>query len=232
MAIALHHSKATGAAKLVLVGIANHDGDGGAWPSVSTLAKYASVTPRNVQKHINALVEMGEVQRHMQQGGTRMTPDHSRPNLYSFTLRCPPGCDRTKNHRVVENPQQGVSVATGGVGSDTRGVSVATGEGVSVATPEPYLEPPLNSDGSFPSTSPAKPAVCWACGQPRCANGKKYCIKCENSGLANPMIECTGCGVARKRQTPGQQQFTCDSCNRAAPFQEAFDDEGADHQYV
>ncbi|MFF5793950.1 helix-turn-helix domain-containing protein [Paeniglutamicibacter sp. NPDC012692] len=232
MAIALHHSKATGAAKLVMIGIANHDGDGGAWPSIATLAKYASVTPRQVQKHISALVELGEVQRHMQQGGTRMTPDHSRPNLYSITLQCPPGCDRTKNHKVVDKPAQGVSPATGGVGSDTRGVSPATGGGVSPATPEPSLEPPLNSDGSFPSTSPERAAVCWACGQPRCINGARYCKQCINSGLNTPMIECTGCSAAGRRHTPGQQHFTCGPCKDASPIQEAFDHEGANHHAV
>jgi len=212
MAIALHHSRATGAAKLVLVGIANHDGDGGAWPSVATLAKYAGVTPRNVKKHIDALQELGEIERHVQQGGTRNTPDWGRPNLYRFLLRCPAGCDRTRSHRVVDNPQEGVSVATPGVGGDTRGVSVATREGVSVATPEPSIEPPMNTESVWSSTSPAEKPICWACGQPKCKPDAKYCVDCSSRGFAQPWIECTGCGTVKRRDTPGMNAYTCRDC--------------------
>lgn len=232
MAISLHHSQAKGAARLVLIGIANHDGDGGAWPSVSTLAKYAGISGRMVQKCITQLVELGEVQRHVQQGGTRMTPDHNRPNLYTFKLTCPPGCDRTKNHRVVDNPKQGVNHSSPGEPQFTGGVSPSSPGGVNHSSPEPYLEPPINSDGSFPSTSPEKQAVCWACGKPKCAEGKKYCRQCENTGLDTPMIECTGCGSARRRQTPGEQHFTCGPCKHTPPSTEAFDHEGANHDAV
>jgi len=38
----LYHSKAEGARKLVLIGIANHEGDQGSYPAVATLAKYAN----------------------------------------------------------------------------------------------------------------------------------------------------------------------------------------------
>ncbi|MBT1542028.1 helix-turn-helix domain-containing protein [Curtobacterium flaccumfaciens pv. flaccumfaciens] len=100
MALALHHSKAKGTAKVVLLGIANHDGDGGAWPSVPTLAVYANVTERNVQKSIDQLVEAGEIRRFVQAGGLRGMADFDRPNLYHVTLSCPINCDRTTAHRV------------------------------------------------------------------------------------------------------------------------------------
>lgn len=100
VAIALHHSRAKGAVKLVLIGIANHDGDGGSWPAVSTLATYAGVEPRTVQRAITELEKLGEVRRIVQGGGTRETADHRRPNLYQFLLQCPPDCDRSKNHRT------------------------------------------------------------------------------------------------------------------------------------
>ena len=74
----------TPTAKLVLIGIANHDGDGGAWPSVNTLARYASVTPRSVQRALSDLEAAGLITRHVNQGGTSRTPDHSRPNLYEL----------------------------------------------------------------------------------------------------------------------------------------------------
>jgi len=100
MAIALHHSQARGTAKLVLVGIANHDGDGGAWPSVATLARYAGVDARHVQRAIARLVELGEIRRDVQAGGDERVPDHRRPNRYRFLLECPHNCDRTKQHRT------------------------------------------------------------------------------------------------------------------------------------
>lgn len=101
LAIALHHSQSRGATKIVLLGIANHDGDGGSWPAVSTLAMYANTTPGSVRDSIRALENMGEVRREIQAGGTARTPDYSRPNLYQFLLTCPPNCDGSKNHRVL-----------------------------------------------------------------------------------------------------------------------------------
>ena len=73
-------------AKLVLVGIANHDGDGGAWPSVKTLARYAGVSARSVQYALSDLEAKGLIVRHINEGGTARTKDHSRPNLYEITL--------------------------------------------------------------------------------------------------------------------------------------------------
>lgn len=141
LAIAFNHSRATGTARCVLYGIANHDGDGGSWPSIGRLSIYAGgITRRNVQKALDRLEELGEIRRGHQLGGTERTPDHLRPNLYYFTLRCPEHCDRTSKHLDRRKPLIGleklstrVSVATPpvihtGVGSDTGGVSVATPE--------------------------------------------------------------------------------------------------------
>ncbi|MFD8769546.1 helix-turn-helix domain-containing protein [Microbacterium oxydans] len=103
IAVALHHSRATGAAKLVLIGIANHDGDGGAWPSVATLAKYAGVDPRSARRAVEQLEKLHEVKREIQAGGDRRTADHARPNLYRFLLRCPANCDRSSKHRLLDS---------------------------------------------------------------------------------------------------------------------------------
>ena len=129
MAIALHHSQAKGATKLVLLGIANHDGDGGSWPSISTLARYANVDERTAQRAIGKLQALGEIHRDIQGGGTWSTPSHRRPNRYVFTLDCPASCDRSSRHRswgdvrvtppgdagvtltVIENHQRTVSGA-------------------------------------------------------------------------------------------------------------------------
>lgn len=99
--LAFHHSRAKGTAKVVLLGIANHDGDGGAWPSVRTLAKYANVDERNVQRALTELERLGEIQRFVMAGGTGATAKHRRPNLYRVTIVCPPTCDRSARHNVT-----------------------------------------------------------------------------------------------------------------------------------
>lgn len=104
LAIALNHSRAKGTAKLVLIGIANHDGDGGAWPSIATLARYANVDRSTVQRAISTLEALGEVRRLIQEGGTETTPH--RPNLYRVMLQCPPDCDRTAQHRTARSRQR------------------------------------------------------------------------------------------------------------------------------
>ncbi|QDZ14237.1 helix-turn-helix domain-containing protein [Humibacter ginsenosidimutans] len=134
IAIALHHSQAKGTAKIVLLGIANHDGDGGAWPSVATLARYAGVDLRNAQRAIEKLVDLGEIRVGYQMGGTARTPAHLRPNLYVFSLACPSYCDRSARHRDIRKPlfeyapepdalnlSTGVAVAPPGGGSATGG---------------------------------------------------------------------------------------------------------------
>lgn len=81
IAWALQVPELTPSQKLVLIGIANHDGDGGAWPSVATLARYAGVSPRQVQRIVGQLESLGLVTRKVQQGGHLMRDD-LRPNLY------------------------------------------------------------------------------------------------------------------------------------------------------
>lgn len=57
----LNQSKATGRAKLVLLGIANHQGEQGAWPSIATLARYANASERSVKRDIQELIDLGEL---------------------------------------------------------------------------------------------------------------------------------------------------------------------------
>jgi hypothetical protein len=210
MAVVLHHSKAGGSEKLVLLGIANHDGDGGSWPSIATLARYANVEPRAVKKLITKLVERGEITKDMQSGGTRAMPDYTRPNLYHVKVVCPPECDRSAQHRINRNDP--VSHRTPGVPQDTPpGVPQDTPP-VSHRTPKPSLNHPKNSDGSsFVSTSPAAGSLCWACGN---AHGKKtrYCTGCSSRGMNSPIISCTdeSCGLTKRRTFAGQQNFTCE----------------------
>lgn len=154
LALVLHHSRSKGTDKVILIGIANHDGDGGAWPSVATLAKYANVTERNVQAALRRLESLGEVVVHLKAGGPSGMPAFKRPNRYEVIVSCPITCDRTSRHRQIDlmaAPSdlwiKGVSPATPGDASDTGEVSPATPGEVSPATPEPYLEPNHNTGG-------------------------------------------------------------------------------------
>jgi hypothetical protein len=83
----LHNSKATGTRKLVLIGIANHEGDGGAWPTIDTLGKYAGCTRTTVKDAIRWLVKNGELQVFPQAGGNANTRPDRRPNLYKVLVR-------------------------------------------------------------------------------------------------------------------------------------------------
>jgi hypothetical protein len=107
----LHHSKSSATTKLVLLGIANHQGDAGAWPAISTLAKYANCTPRRVQQCIRELILLGELQV-VTAGGLGGT------NLYWVLVACPEECDRTFNHSDRGVKKQ----VLGGEKTGTRGV--------------------------------------------------------------------------------------------------------------
>lgn len=95
--IALHHSRAKGSDKLVLLGIANHHGDNGAYPSLETLGRYSGVSQRSVRRSIQELQKLGEIVVYV---NGAPTSGQYKPNLYYFTLACPPDCDRSMNHKV------------------------------------------------------------------------------------------------------------------------------------
>jgi hypothetical protein len=83
VATVLNHSKARGRAKLVLIGIANHLGDQGAWPSISTLARYANASERSVKRDIQELMNLGELQVDLQSAPMN---SQYKTNLYWITI--------------------------------------------------------------------------------------------------------------------------------------------------
>ena len=100
-------SKAIGRARLVLLAIADHQGEIGAWPSLATLAKMVNASERSVQRDIEYLVELGELEVHYQQAPTR---NHYKSNLYFVNL---PGVTNTEGG--VTNTEGGVTNTGGGV---------------------------------------------------------------------------------------------------------------------
>jgi hypothetical protein len=139
MAIVLHHSRSRGTDKVVLLGIANHDGDGGAWPTLATLARYANVDVRNVRAALRRLESAGEIRTHLNDGGTRRTPGHERPNRYEITICCPVECDRTSNHRMPGD--YGYSCRQGGMPASPPPRMPASPPPRMPASPEPSPEP-------------------------------------------------------------------------------------------
>jgi hypothetical protein len=98
MAVVLHHSRAKGTDKLILLGIANHEGDGGAHPGVPTLARYANVAESSAREAVRRLEASGEVEVVI--GGGPLMPNGGRTNAYRVLVVCPPECDRSPHHRL------------------------------------------------------------------------------------------------------------------------------------
>lgn len=184
----LHHSRAKGTVKLVALGIANHDGDGGAWPSVSTLARYANVHPRNVQKALVRLQQLGELWVEPQAGGLGNLADCDRPNLYHVTLRCPTWCDGTPQHRDQRKkagPQlsswHGPQPVDNGVAHPPPPGGIATPPGGASATRTRPPNPPTEHRGAATATtgdSPTAQLLARAASLPTCAECSQPADRC------------------------------------------------------
>ena len=159
MAIVLNHSRARGATKLVLIGIANHinpDNDG-AWPSRERLAAYSNVSLRSVTSAIAELVELGEI--HVEQAAG-VSPSQYKPNRYWLTLTCPDDCDGSVSHKKRKaDDDSGWKFSTVRVEvSDTQGGStLPTNHNRTVN--KPILSKATRID---PETIPKSEWVAWA----------------------------------------------------------------------
>lgn len=79
---AIEQDIANATKKLILVGICNHDGDGGSWPAKATLARYAGCSERTVIRLAQELADEGWIVIHKNAGGTANTRADRRTNLY------------------------------------------------------------------------------------------------------------------------------------------------------
>lgn len=142
MAVVLHHSKASGTDKVVLLGIANHEGDGGSWPSVATLAKYGQCSERAVRYALRRLVESGELRVTVQAGGNESTRKDRRPNLYRVTVGCPADCAGGTDHK---SRGEADCIPNGhGVKPVSERGEASFRNGVKPTAAEPSLEPSKN----------------------------------------------------------------------------------------
>lgn len=103
------HSRSDGRARLVLLAIADHQGEIGAWPSIATIAKMVNASERSVQRDIQYLQDIGELIVEVQNAPVR---GQYKSNLYWVNL---PGVTAgvTNAPSGVTNSESGVTA--GGV---------------------------------------------------------------------------------------------------------------------
>jgi hypothetical protein len=145
VSLVLNNSRATGRAKLVLLGIANHLGDHGAWPSISTLARYANASERSVKRDIQELVELGELKVELQNAPTKT---QYKTNLYWITISS-----------GVTNSASGVTDwVSRGDSSGKSGVTPVGTQNIILTIKEPSLKSDLDSFDTFWLLYPKKVA--------------------------------------------------------------------------
>lgn len=137
------HSRSRGAQRLVLLCIADHANDDGleAFPSLARLARKTGMTERGVQKAIQSLIALGELQVTM--GGGR-----GRSNRYRVLMQTPndvPPLDGNPEQETVNQKHRTTFTESGSTNTATR-------------NPEPSsLEPSLNEEISSTKRSTSEP---------------------------------------------------------------------------
>ena len=120
------HSQSQGRARLVLLAIADHQGEIGAWPSIQTLAKMVNASSRSVQRDIQELQELGELKVEIQSAPTNR---QYKSNLYWVIL---PG---------VTDLTSGVTDLTSGVTESASGVTTGGALTLNRTITKPLVEP-------------------------------------------------------------------------------------------
>jgi hypothetical protein len=127
VSLVLNQSKATGRTKLVLIGIANHLGDQGAYPAIRTLARYANASERSVKRDIQELIKLGELRVELQNAPINR---QYKTNLYWITIQ--PG---------VTDPASGVTDwVSRGDSSGKSGVTPVGTQNIILTIKEPSMK--------------------------------------------------------------------------------------------
>ena len=137
-------SASDGRARLVLLAIADHQGEIGAWPSLETLARMVNSSVRSVQRDIQYLQQLGELIVLTQQAPSR---SQYKSNLYWVNL---PSVRLLINPEIL--PRSGVTDSVSGVTELTSGVtesaSGVTAGGI-LTLNRTITEPLLNISSEF-----------------------------------------------------------------------------------
>jgi len=145
VSLVLNNSRATGRSKLVLLGIANHLGDHGAWPSISTLARYANSSERSVKRDIQELIELGELKVEIQNAPTKT---QYKTNLYWITI----------GSGVTDSASGVTDWVSRGDSSGKSGVTPVGTQNIILTIKEPSLKSDLESFDTFWNLYPKKVA--------------------------------------------------------------------------
>ena len=116
LAAVFERSGSRNGARLVLLSIANHDGDGGSWPTISTISRESGLTERSVHEALRRLQDDGELKVHPNAGGTMDWRNDRRPNRYQIVL--PDGVEdiaTSSTHGVEDSSERGGSLPRHGV---------------------------------------------------------------------------------------------------------------------
>lgn len=144
LTLALYHSNATYSNRLVLIAIANFEGEDGAWPSIETIGRLAGgVNRRTVQRAIDSLVADGELTEVRRDGVT---------NLYKINITCPDDCDGSSHHRKKKGGGLQTTrrqIVQDGVTSPTEGGGVQTTGGAVSRPPESLTNPIKNQKNNL-----------------------------------------------------------------------------------
>jgi hypothetical protein len=145
VALVLNHSKATGRTKLVLIGIANHLGDQGAYPAIRTLARYANASERSVKRDIQELIKLGELRVELQNAPTNR---QYKTNLYWITIQ--PG--------VTDSASGVTAQVSRGDSSGKSGVTPVGTQNIILTIKEPSMKQAENDFDKFWEFYPKKRA--------------------------------------------------------------------------
>ena len=127
------HSKSEGRARLVLLAIADHQGEIGAWPSIATLARMVNASDRSVQRDIASLHRLGELDVQIQNAPTSR---QYKSNLYWVKL---PGV--TDTQPGVTKTAPGVTDRASGVTDSASGVTAGGVLTLNRTLNKPLLKP-------------------------------------------------------------------------------------------
>lgn len=157
MSWVLNHSTTSGTEKLILVGIASHaDREGrNAWPTLETLATYASSSVRTVQRLLPKLAKEGHLVIRKNRGGGMEHRVDRRPNLYEIVMH-------EVTASVTPDPTDGVTSSRHPVDASevTTGVTSKPSHGVTKEPPRGDKNAPrgdspvLKTDHISPSERP------------------------------------------------------------------------------
>jgi len=182
LTVVLNHSNARGTEKLVLIGIANHHGDAGAWPSVARLAGYSNMSERRVQQAIKALQLSGELT--VTKGGGAGVGKY-KTNLYWINVKCPPNCSGFPQHSQTKPASPLESQTKPASLQDEARFALEVKPAMTKPIEEPVKEPERDKAIYKPSTELVNELAnkypgldlkeCWESMLDYCAaNGKKY----------------------------------------------------------